>query len=301
MSEALLARMRLQDLTLELDTQSGPASRLEILRALGALNAANANPSASGMDCGLPFYDLDPRAHGAADYISSQTDGLLPSGCPPGLGSEARIPATRLAPNIKPPSIASWAPAPKETNAPWQSPLLPPQRKQNGTGQQKAFTAASPPVAQAASTTGATRVKKKGRLHASEVLAKGITTVMMHQIAPGVSQKNLLQALDSDGFRGGYTYVYLPAQNDLNKSQAQRGYAFIDLVNPEIAATLVSKWAGRKFAVDAADESAKGVFFSIAAVQGFEANLEQIKKTSGSRARRSNHMPFVASAVQLSL
>mmetsp|Transcript_43180 Transcript_43180/g.101505 ORF Transcript_43180/g.101505 Transcript_43180/m.101505 type:complete len:345 (+) Transcript_43180:101-1135(+) len=142
-------------------------------------------------------------------------------------------------------------------------------------------------------SNNAAPVKKKGRLHAREVLSKGITTVMMHQIAPGITQKHLLQALEEQGFTGRYDFVYLPPARENHG-----GYAFINLCSPDVAAALVSKWAGKQFGdVGGAAPGAhncKGIFFSIAAVQGYDANVEQIMKGTGARGRKANRLPYIA-------
>mmetsp|Transcript_66132 Transcript_66132/g.158197 ORF Transcript_66132/g.158197 Transcript_66132/m.158197 type:complete len:270 (+) Transcript_66132:175-984(+) len=137
------------------------------------------------------------------------------------------------------------------------------------------------------------RVKKKGRLHPTEVLEKNITTVMMHQLAPHFPQKALLRALDEEGFKGFYDYVYVPSLRP-DAPPEQRGYAFINLINAEVAAALVSKWAGRRFSDDSG--CPQGIFFSLAAVQGLEANLKQFHKGKGGHRGRPpvGNMPYIA-------
>mmetsp|Transcript_13489 Transcript_13489/g.31728 ORF Transcript_13489/g.31728 Transcript_13489/m.31728 type:complete len:344 (+) Transcript_13489:149-1180(+) len=194
-----------------------------------------------------------------------------------------------------------------------KQPQQPPTRRNSTRSGSTGTTASSNNSAAAAAASAAAPTAKKGRLNAADILANGITTLMMHQIAPGVSQRKLLAELDADGFAGAYNYVYLPTvkveQEPSSRKAGQAGqqasgYAFINMVSPEMAASLVSKWAGKKLAASGSDDvqsSSKGAFFSTAAVQGLEANLLRTKKTSGFRNRRSTHMPFVASGVQLSL
>mmetsp|Transcript_11210 Transcript_11210/g.20450 ORF Transcript_11210/g.20450 Transcript_11210/m.20450 type:complete len:298 (-) Transcript_11210:79-972(-) len=142
------------------------------------------------------------------------------------------------------------------------------------------------------------RMKKKGRLSSREVISKGITTVMMHQIGHGFTQDMLLQCLNKEGFKGGYDYVYLPVGPDGNATS--RGYAFINMCSPDLAAALVSKWSGSK-AFSAGEEDSPGVFFSMAAVQGFDANVMQITQGKLHRNRRPRFLPFVAGGVSTSL
>mmetsp|Transcript_23998 Transcript_23998/g.55401 ORF Transcript_23998/g.55401 Transcript_23998/m.55401 type:complete len:298 (-) Transcript_23998:99-992(-) len=142
------------------------------------------------------------------------------------------------------------------------------------------------------------RMKKKGRLSTREVMAKGITTVMMHQIGHCFTQDMLLQCLNKEGFKGAYDYVYLPVGPD--GSATSRGYAFINMCSPDLAAALVSKWSGSK-AFSAGEEGSPGIFFSMAAVQGFDANVMQITQGKLHRNRRQRFLPFVAGDISTSL
>jgi len=265
----------------------------------------------------LPAREVTPSST-TDSSIGARQDCSATIGLPPGLelpkaGSNgADIDASagmrrRRRESASEPLQQSLLPTPPACVSPTRANLKVEKQQSSSSGGHQGTTSNARAEGSQTSTGG-----RKGRLAPSEVLAKGITTVMMHQIAPGFSQRKLLAALDEDGFAGCYNYVYLPAVNPVSSKNGggqQTGgrYAFIDLVSAEVAASLVSRWGGKKFTLrnvnddETAAASVKGAFFSAAAVQGLEANLLQSKKASGFRNSKAEHMPFVASGVHLSL
>jgi hypothetical protein len=93
-----------------------------------------------------------------------------------------------------------------------------------------------------------------------------VYTVMLRNIPNKVSQQVLLQELDDCGFTHGFDFLYLPIDPETN---ANRGYAFINFVTPNLAMMFRMSFEGRKFANFKSDKVMSTV---PAALQGFEAN-----------------------------
>mmetsp|Transcript_44891 Transcript_44891/g.72921 ORF Transcript_44891/g.72921 Transcript_44891/m.72921 type:complete len:479 (-) Transcript_44891:268-1704(-) len=103
---------------------------------------------------------------------------------------------------------------------------------------------------------------------ATEPTAEWATTVtvMMRNLPNKYNQQMLLEELNSSGFLGTYDFVYLPIDPETN---ANRGYSFINFIDPSFAWMLKLSYEGRKMGRFNSD---KVVSVAPAALQGFEAN-----------------------------
>jgi len=67
------------------------------------------------------------------------------------------------------------------------------------------------------------------------------TTVMLRNLPNNYSRAMLLKLLDTEGFTAEYNFVYLPMDF---KSHASLGYAFVNLVDPKVAARFWEVFGG---------------------------------------------------------
>jgi len=91
-------------------------------------------------------------------------------------------------------------------------------------------------------------------------------TVMMRNLPKKLSQKLLLEEIKSKGFGGTYDFVYVPV--DMH-TKSNRGYAFINFVEPKYAMAFKSCYEGHQLTKYS---SRKVIAILPAALQGFEAN-----------------------------
>ena len=107
---------------------------------------------------------------------------------------------------------------------------------------------------------------KKNRLNAATVKANKVTTLMIHNLPTTLSQEDVRDQLDNDGFGKLFDFLYVPFNL---KTMSICGYAFINLVSSDAAALLVSMWDNASSLCDRPTD--KSMFFSAAAVQGQES------------------------------
>lgn len=70
---------------------------------------------------------------------------------------------------------------------------------------------------------------------------QGRTTVMLRNLPNNYNRTMLLAMLDSEGFKGQYNFLYLPVDF---KSKACLGYAFVNLITPEVVPVFHRKFEG---------------------------------------------------------
>lgn len=104
-----------------------------------------------------------------------------------------------------------------------------------------------------------------------------VYTVMMRNLPNKYTQQLLRSELDAAGFWGLYDFLYLPI--DLETS-ANKGYAFLNFVDPSYAWVFRATFEGRKLG---RFNSNKVVTITPAALQGFEANHEHYSSSRVSR------------------
>lgn len=119
-----------------------------------------------------------------------------------------------------------------------------------------------------------------------------VTTLMLRNLPPCLSQQALMQELDRSGFAGLYDFLYMPSSFEAREG---KGYAFVNMISSVAAATLVGAWHGsRRFGTlpegSPGGASAAPLNISPALVQGLEANLRKWARMS--RVRDPSFRPF---------
>jgi len=96
-----------------------------------------------------------------------------------------------------------------------------------------------------------------------------VSTVMLKNVPNKVTQSALVLELHHSGFQNTYDFLHIPM--DL-VTHVNRGYGFINFINPDMAFAFMMQFEGRKF-----DAFASGKVMSVvpAVIQGFEANYER--------------------------
>lgn len=115
-----------------------------------------------------------------------------------------------------------------------------------------------------------------------------VTTLMIRNLPPHITQVCLIKELNKNGFEGTYDFVYMP--QCFHTSQ-NTGFAFINFINPCMAGSLVGLWhRQRRF-----DTSVHLPPLNIAAadVQGLEANMQKWITPRLRRIKNPNFRPFV--------
>jgi len=92
------------------------------------------------------------------------------------------------------------------------------------------------------------------------------TTVMMRNLPNKYTQRMLLTEISQSGFLGTFDFLYLPIDPETN---ANRGYAFLNFIDPGFAWMLKMTYEGRRMN---RFNSSKVVAVMPATLQGFEAN-----------------------------
>jgi len=100
-----------------------------------------------------------------------------------------------------------------------------------------------------------------------------VYTVMMRNLPNSITQKLLLTNINKEGFLGSYDFVYLPIDP---KANANRGYAFINFIEPAWASKFRSHYEGQKFGSATTN---KIVSVVPALLQGYEANAAHYSST----------------------
>jgi hypothetical protein len=96
-----------------------------------------------------------------------------------------------------------------------------------------------------------------------------VTTVMVRNLHNCISQRELLDDLEVHGFGSAFDFLYLPIDTETN---ANRGYAFINFVNPDIAKQFKQQFEDGQLGEKKHSKSGKFIKVSPATLQGLEAN-----------------------------
>jgi len=122
----------------------------------------------------------------------------------------------------------------------------------------------------------------------SAEIADAATTLMIRNLPRDISQCQLLDEVNSSGFVGTYDFCYMPCDFKLGKGQ---GFAFINLISPDIAETFKRIWhRSFRFGIN---PGCPGLNVSLAAVQGKEANVSKWSSSRLRRIRNPRLWPFV--------
>merc|ERR1719436_1115181 len=103
------------------------------------------------------------------------------------------------------------------------------------------------------------------------------TTIMMRNIPNKYTQGMMLTELNETNFLGLYDFFYLPIDPDTN---ANKGYAFVNFVEPSAAWMFKITFEGRKMKFF---NSTKHVSVMPATLQGFDANYAHYSSSRVSR------------------
>jgi len=95
---------------------------------------------------------------------------------------------------------------------------------------------------------------------------KGVTTVMMRNLPNKYQRGMMRREIDNNGFKNKYDFFYLPIDQETN---ANRGYAFINFVEPAHALAFKIRYDGNKLSNY---NSKKVLAVTVAQLQGFQAN-----------------------------
>lgn len=117
-----------------------------------------------------------------------------------------------------------------------------------------------------------------------------IFTVMVRNIPNKYTQQMLLQEINEKGFLGTYDFIYLPIDPETN---ANKGYAFINFVDPCYAWVFKTTLEGRKMSCF---NSNKHVSVAPATLQGFDANYAHYSGTHVNRGDASTRPLFLREA-----
>lgn len=93
-----------------------------------------------------------------------------------------------------------------------------------------------------------------------------VTTIMMRNLPNKYTQRMLLMEVNHAGFFGSFDFFYLPIDTETG---ANRGYAFLNFLDPALAWTFRMMYEGRKMS---RFNSSKIITIVPATLQGFEAN-----------------------------
>ena len=127
-------------------------------------------------------------------------------------------------------------------------------------------------------TQGQARAKGRWQrppLTPAEVKAKSITSVMIHNLPVAVTQSDVVQELEDNGFGKLFDFLYVPYNL---KTSSICGYAFVNLVSSDAAALLVRMW--RQQRTLCSQSTNKPIFFSAADDQGFEALVQRLRQNN---------------------
>ncbi|CAJ1440444.1 unnamed protein product [Effrenium voratum] len=102
-----------------------------------------------------------------------------------------------------------------------------------------------------------------------------VTTVMMRNLPNKYTQRMLLMEVNHSGFLGTFDFLYLPIDSE---TAANRGYAFLNFLEPWFAWMFRSMYEGRRMS---RFNSKKVISVVPATLQGFDANYSHY---SGARA-----------------
>jgi hypothetical protein len=111
----------------------------------------------------------------------------------------------------------------------------------------------------------------------------GCTTIMIRHIPCKYSQRKLMREINSAGFLGRYDFFYLPLDP---RSHANRGFAFLNFVNDEVAAEFYRQYHGQRLKHF---NTGKVVAVMPADLQGFTQNATHYASARAMRRKRAQH------------
>jgi hypothetical protein len=115
-----------------------------------------------------------------------------------------------------------------------------------------------------------------------------VTTLTINNLPITLTQDELLELLDTSGFKGCYDYVYLPGDDC---TENNLGHAFVSLLTPEDAQRLFAAWHGGS--MHGFSTAAPVLSISVSRMQGFRANSRRWTAARLRSVPPSLH-PFIA-------
>jgi len=120
-------------------------------------------------------------------------------------------------------------------------------------------------------------------------LEEEFTTLMIRNLPHDLTQMDLIEELDENGFQGAYDFLYMPSNFCSGRG---KGYAFVNFTQQAAAHRFVSEWhKGLRFG---AGRDRGGLSISAAAVQGREANIKKWDVPRMRRVKNPNFRPLIA-------
>lgn len=118
--------------------------------------------------------------------------------------------------------------------------------------------------------------------------ATGFTTLMIRNLPLNIMQSDVLEELDSSGFRGEYDFLYMPC--DFHTG-CGKGFAFVNFPRHVTALRFVDAWhKSRRFSMQ---WSGPTLNISTASCQGCEANRKKWDQPRMRRIKNPNYRPLV--------
>lgn len=119
-----------------------------------------------------------------------------------------------------------------------------------------------------------------------------VTTVMMRNLPNKYTQRMLLSEINQAGFLGSFDFLYLPIDPE---TTANRGYAFLNFLDPSFAWMFKTAYDGRKMS---RFKSTKVVSVMPATLQGFDANYAHYSQARVNRGDPAARPLFLREPVQ---
>eukprot|EP00928_Gymnodinium_smaydae_P062673 TRINITY_DN46486_c0_g1_i1.p1 TRINITY_DN46486_c0_g1~~TRINITY_DN46486_c0_g1_i1.p1 ORF type:complete len:467 (-),score=75.49 TRINITY_DN46486_c0_g1_i1:135-1535(-) len=130
----------------------------------------------------------------------------------------------------------------------------------------------------------------RGRVQTEQKMpagSMGCTTVMIRNIPEYMTQAQLLDEMDKNGFKDLYDFCYMPSSFSNGRG---KGFAFTNFVSAEAAEKMFQTWHGRHYG-----ECRLNI--SVAEIQGLEANLAKWSSPRMQRIKNPRLKPFVRACV----
>lgn len=123
---------------------------------------------------------------------------------------------------------------------------------------------------------------------------ENVYTVMLRNLPNKLNQQTLVKELEAEGFGDSYDFLYLPLDSD---TKVNKGYAFINFVNPGLAMMFRQRFEGRTLSQF---NSTKVLSVTPASLQGFEANYRRHCRAQGNQIEPDNGPVFLRNPKQAS-
>lgn len=165
---------------------------------------------------------------------------------------------------------------------PWESPPCPPETKlakkasrdfngQCSSGDDSTLAGSARSAAQSLMSTNPSETESAKNEKSSKVI---LTTAMMRNLPNSCTRDMLVELLRDEGFGGKFDFVYLPIDF---KSKAGLGYAFVNLVDPDVAKEFHSHFTGFSNWPLPSDKKS-WVTWSTSA-HGLQANIDRLRNS----------------------